>query len=93
MQFCINFSKVESNEGAQATQKALSIYIPKLSELIRLDEERDVVMEALDACSELLDQLGPVVVMVAGHKEAIINCIVDVMNGEAWLFYKINKIC
>ncbi|OXU25360.1 hypothetical protein TSAR_005639 [Trichomalopsis sarcophagae] len=82
MQFCLNFSKIETSEGAAATQKALSMFIPKLSELIRLDEERSVVMQALDSCAELLEHLKSDVIIGAGHKEAIMNCITDVMFGR-----------
>ncbi|XP_011501436.1 PREDICTED: importin-4-like [Ceratosolen solmsi marchali] len=82
MQFCINFSKIETHEGKQATQKALTVFMPKLSELIRLDEERSVVMQALDACSELLEQLKSNMLVGTGHKEAIMNCITDVMLGR-----------
>jgi hypothetical protein len=82
MQFCINFSKIEAQEGKQATHKALTVFIPKLSELIRLDEERSVVMQALDACSELLEQLESDILVGPGHKEAIMNCITDVMLGK-----------
>ncbi|KAJ8668090.1 hypothetical protein QAD02_009753 [Eretmocerus hayati] len=82
MQFCINFSKIETPEGKQATQKVLSAFIPKLSELIRLDEERDVVIQALDACAELLEQLKSDLFVCSGHKEAVMNCITDVMSGR-----------
>lgn len=82
MQFCLNFSKIETIEGKQATQKALTLFIPKLSELIRLDEERSVVMQALDSCAELLEHLKSDVLICAGHKEAVMNCITDVMLGK-----------
>lgn len=81
-QFCINFSKIETQEGREATLKALSLFIPKLSELIRLDTERCVVMQALDAYAELLEHLKSYIFIGPGHKEAIMNCITDVMLGN-----------
>ncbi|KAK9300854.1 hypothetical protein QLX08_006565 [Tetragonisca angustula] len=83
LQFCINYSKINTNEGKQALLKALSIFVPKLSELIRLDDDRRVVINGLDAYAELLKDLGSIVVIGEGHKEAITNCITDIMFGKA----------
>ncbi|KAK2578828.1 hypothetical protein KPH14_002445 [Odynerus spinipes] len=82
LQFCINFSKINSNEGRQSLLKALSVFVPKLSELIRLDDERTVAISGLDAYSELLKEIKSDVVIGEGHKDAIINCITDVMSGK-----------
>lgn len=82
LQFCINFSKINTNEGKQALLKALSVFIPKLSELIRLDDGRTVVINGFDAYAELLKEVGSIVVVGEGHKEAITNCITDVMLGK-----------
>lgn len=60
--------------------KALNIVIPKCSEMIRTDAEREVVMTALDAFNELLKQIGPAVLEGEGHRDAIINCVKDVLN-------------
>lgn len=60
--------------------KALSVLIPKCAELIRTDEERTVVMTALDAYSELLKEIKGPVLEGEGHRDAIINCIKDVMT-------------
>lgn len=53
--------------------------IPKLSELIRTDEERSVVMACLEAYAEVLKEAGAPVLVPQGHLEAIINCVKDVM--------------
>ncbi|KAF7381213.1 hypothetical protein HZH68_016088 [Vespula germanica] len=82
LQFCINFSKINSNEGRQSLFKALSVFVPKLSELIRLDDERTVAMSGLDAYSELLKEIKSDVIIGEGHKYAIMNCITDVMSGK-----------
>ncbi|XP_067002902.2 importin-4 [Anabrus simplex] len=80
LQFCINFSKIDSPEGKAALAKALSVFIPKCAELIRMDEERGVVMAALDAYSGLLKDVKSAVLEGEGHRDAIINCVKDVMT-------------
>jgi hypothetical protein len=60
--------------------KALSMFIPKCAELIHTDEERSVVMTALDAYSELLKEIKGPVLEGEGHRDAILNCIKDVMT-------------
>lgn len=76
-QFCLNFFKLGTPE---ATLNALGFIVPKLAELIRLDDDRSVVIQALDAYADLLEQLQYVVISRAGHKDAIMNCILEVMN-------------
>lgn len=56
------------------------MFIPKCAELIRIDEERSVVMVCLDAYSSLLDELKGEVFVGEGHKEAVMNCVVDVLT-------------
>lgn len=80
LQFCLCFNEIKTPEGKVALSKALSMYIPKCAELIRTDEERTVVMSALDAYAELLKELKAVVLEGEGHRDAIINCIKDVMT-------------
>lgn len=62
--------------------KALSVFIPKCSELIRTDDERAVVMAGLDAYAELLKELKGDCFVGEGHREAIMNCVVDVMTSK-----------
>lgn len=80
LQFCISFYKVNTSEAKQALYKALQMFIPKCAELIRIDEERSVVMVCLDAYSSLLDELKGEVFVGEGHKEAVMNCVVDVLT-------------
>ncbi|KAL0099728.1 hypothetical protein PUN28_019857 [Cardiocondyla obscurior] len=82
LQFCINLSKINSDGGKEALLKALSMFVPKLSELIRLDEEPSVAISSLEAYQELLREVKADVIVGVGHKEAIINCVVDVMQGN-----------
>ncbi|PNF42980.1 hypothetical protein B7P43_G09585 [Cryptotermes secundus] len=79
-QFCISFNDIKTPEGKVVLSKALSVLIPKCAELIRTDEERTVVMTALDAYSELLKEIKGPVLEGEGHRDAIINCIKDVMT-------------
>lgn len=81
LQFCINLSKINTDEGKKALLKALSMFIPKLSELIRLDEEPTVAICGLEAYQTLLRQVKSDVIAGVGHKEAIVNCVMDVMKG------------
>ncbi|XP_076248556.1 importin-4 [Calliopsis andreniformis] len=82
LQFCINFSKINTNEGKEALMKALSVFIPKLSELIRLDDERTVAISGLDAYTELLKEIKSDVLLGEGHREAIMNCVTDIMSNK-----------
>lgn len=81
LQFCLNFSKINTDEGRKALLKALSMFIPKLSELIRLDEETTVAICGLEAYQKLLREVKLDVVFGIGHKEAIVNCVIGVLTG------------
>ncbi|XP_017888011.1 importin-4-like [Ceratina calcarata] len=82
VQFCISFSKINTNEGKQALLKALSIFVPKLSELIRLSPERTVAICGLDAYTKLLKEVKLDVLVGEGHKEAIMNCVIAIISGS-----------
>lgn len=56
------------------------MFIPKCAELIRTDEERSVVTVCLDAYSSLLEELKGDVLVGEGHREAIMNCVIDVLT-------------
>ncbi|KAJ1525478.1 hypothetical protein ONE63_010288 [Megalurothrips usitatus] len=79
-QFCISLTSIKNEQGQQALLKALSILVPKCSELIHTDNDRDVVMSALDAYAEMLSELKGAVLVGDGHREAIMNCIRDVLT-------------
>lgn len=53
-----------------------------MSELIRLGDERTVAISGLDAYAELLKEIKSDVLIGEGHKEAIMNCVTDVMLGK-----------
>ncbi|KAF7988730.1 hypothetical protein HCN44_001303 [Aphidius gifuensis] len=81
-QFCINLSKINTQDGKIALLKALGVYVPKLSEIIRLDDDLSVVITAIEGLTELLKEIKEPVVIAEGHKDAIMNCISDVFNGK-----------
>lgn len=56
------------------------MFIPKCAELIRTDEERSVVTVCLDAYSMLLDEIRGDALVGEGHREAIMNCVIDVLT-------------
>ncbi|KAG7158690.1 Importin-4-like [Homarus americanus] len=81
-QFVISLAKSSAPEAAQGFEKWIQVFIPKLSELIRTDEERSVVMACLEAYAEVLKEVGAPVLVTQGHLEAIINCVKDVMQKK-----------
>lgn len=80
LQFCVTLHKINTNETKDALYKALQMFIPKCAELIRVDEERSIVMLCLDAFGTLLEEVKGDVLVGEGHREAIINCVVDVLQ-------------
>lgn len=78
-QFVISLHELGNVEGVNQT---ILILIPKLSEIIRTDEERTVVMSALDGYSDILEKVGVATMQAEGQKDAIFGCIVDVLNGK-----------
>lgn len=78
-QFVISLHELGNVEGVNQT---ILVLIPKLSEIIRTDEERTVVMSALDGYSDILEKVGAAAMQAEGQKDAIFGCIVDVLNGK-----------
>uniref|UniRef100_A0A182MKQ1 Importin N-terminal domain-containing protein n=1 Tax=Anopheles culicifacies TaxID=139723 RepID=A0A182MKQ1_9DIPT len=78
-QFVVALHQLGNMEGVHQT---ILILVPKLSEIIRTDEERTVVMSALDGFSDILQEVGAATFQADGQKDAVFNCIVDVLNGK-----------
>lgn len=78
-QFTVSFYQMKN---ADAVRTSVTILIPKLSEIIRTDEERNVVMAALEAFNELLDKLKGDTFSLEDQKDAIFECVMDVMLGK-----------
>lgn len=81
-QFCITLSEVKTPEGKNDLHKALQMFIPKCAELIRYDEEANIVTHATNAFSNLLESLKEDVLIGEGHKEAIMNCVIDLLTQK-----------
>lgn len=79
LQFCIALHKYNSQDK-KLLYNYLQMFVPKCAELIRTDEERGVVTGCLDAYSSLLEELKGDVLIGEGHREAIMNCIIDVLT-------------
>ncbi|XP_017781860.1 PREDICTED: importin-4-like [Nicrophorus vespilloides] len=79
-QFCITL--YSANTGKDALYKALQMFIPKCSELIRSDEEQNIVMNALNAFANLLEEIKGDVLVGDGHREAIMNCVIDILTHK-----------
>ncbi|KAK9877960.1 hypothetical protein WA026_020178 [Henosepilachna vigintioctopunctata] len=82
LQFCLTLHKVNTSETKQALQKTLEMFIPKCGELIRTDEERSVVVGALDCYALLLKEVKGEAFVAEGHREAIMNCVIDVLTHK-----------
>lgn len=78
-QFVISLYKLGNSEGLKQT---LLVLVPKLCEIIHTDEERIVVMAALEAFDQILGEVCEATFEIDGHKDAIFACIVDVLNGK-----------
>ena len=55
------------------------MFVPKMHELIKTDDEALVVMSSLDGYAEVLKAVGPPVLQGEGHLDAILNSVRDVM--------------
>jgi len=80
-QFCINLSKIKTDEGDVLAQRAICTFIPKLSQLIKLDGEQTVAICCVDACTTLLNEIGLPVVLYHGHIDAIATRVSDVFTS------------
>lgn len=78
-QFVVSLYKLNNTDAVKHT---LLIFIPKLSEIIHADEERIVVMAALESFNQILEELGAVTFEIEGHKDAIFSCIFDILHGK-----------
>lgn len=78
-QFIIALYKLNNMEGVK---QGLLVLIPKLSEVIHVDEERIVVMAAINSFNEILGELGSHAMELDGQKDAIFTCIQDVLNNK-----------
>lgn len=81
-QFCLTLHQIQTPEGKQALYKALQMFIPKCAEIVRSDEEQNIVTQATNSFSRLLEQLKGDVFVGEGHREAIMNCVIDLLTEK-----------
>lgn len=48
--------------------------------MVRMDDDRDVVMTALNSFTDLLKQVGAPAIASKGHTDLILNSIIDIMT-------------
>lgn len=82
LQFSLTLHKLGTSETKQALYKTLQIFIPKCAELIRSDEEKNVVICCLDSYTTLLQEIKSEAFVGEGHREAIMNCVIDVLTHK-----------
>ncbi|RZF46139.1 hypothetical protein LSTR_LSTR013097 [Laodelphax striatellus] len=78
-QMVVNFCDPRAQQAQEVKREALTFLIPKLSEMVRTEEEMEVVMVALNSFSELLKEVGAEAIQGQGHAEAVLECVKDVM--------------
>lgn len=58
--------------------------MPKCAELVATDEERTVVMGALESLTEMLKEIKRPVLQGEGHSAAILNCLKSVLTYKVY---------
>ena len=74
----LNLSEINpltENFVSLACVEALTVLIPKLSEVINTDPDMEVVNSAFATLADLLKELKGLVLKTEGHTEAIIMCV------------------
>ncbi len=79
--FCIAYHNADSQSAKEAFTQATNTLVPKLCEIVREDEEVDVVCVCLDELANLLNECGNAVIKTSGHPEQIIQCVHLVMKS------------
>lgn len=78
-QFIISMNAVNDDAGVQ---NAIAIFVPKSAEMIKSDDDCQVVMTALDAYGLLLQELKQKAVYTEELKMTIFTCIQNVLNSK-----------
>ncbi|KAF4521358.1 hypothetical protein B566_EDAN006947 [Ephemera danica] len=81
-QLCINWHKMQTIDALSELREGLLALVPKVAELAHCDCDHTVVMACMEVYSSLLKELKGLVLQDAGHKEAIINCIANILKCE-----------
>ncbi|KAK7863534.1 hypothetical protein R5R35_004984 [Gryllus longicercus] len=78
-QLCINWSASMELDG-KTFENNVSVFIQKCAEIIHTNEEREVVGQALESYGNLLKSAKNFTLKQSTHREAIFNCILDVIH-------------
>ncbi|GJQ87137.1 hypothetical protein Trydic_g23982 [Trypoxylus dichotomus] len=81
-QFCITLAEDTTQEGKIKLYKALQMFVPKCAEIIRCDEEQNIVIQATNSFTSILEEIKSDVFVGEGHKEAIMNCVIDLLTQK-----------
>ncbi|XP_022906239.1 importin-4-like [Onthophagus taurus] len=81
-QFCITLHEQQTPEGKQALYKALQMFIPKCAQIIKFEEEQNIVIQATNAYSNMLESIKGDMFVGEGHREAIMNCVIDLLTKK-----------
>lgn len=70
------------------------MFVPKCAEIIRCDEEQNIVIRATNSFTNILEEIKSDVFAGAGHKEAIMNCVIDLLTQKVkYIFCVGGEIC
>lgn len=67
---------------AVSVRNAVQIFVPKIAELIKNDEDCQTVITGLESFSELLKTIKSVAIESQAQKTAIFDCVLDVLNSK-----------
>ena len=75
-EFCIILSQTQNK---LSLHNALKMFVPKCAEVVKYDEETTMVIQAVNAFGTLLDKIKSEVLVGDGHREAIMNSLIDLL--------------
>jgi len=71
-----------SNALPSALKTMLCTVVPKFLEIARQDQDRTVVMSAVDSLHELLERLGAAVLQATNSTDAILQTMKDIFTHK-----------
>jgi len=80
--FLVAYYKSGQPDGLEAYTKGVNEFIPKMCDNVETDEEVTVVVNSLEAISDMLKECKQDLTNLASHPEKIVLCISKIMKGE-----------
>lgn len=82
--FCVHetYSSSPSGDAENALKTMLCTVVPKYIEIAREDQDRTVVMSAVDSLHELLERLGLAVLQVTDTTDSILQTMKDIFTHQ-----------